>query len=360
MKRDLQTIKTDFANAFIDAISSKSVTACVKLVASYEDQIYLAGKDAKLDMSKEEYDIRVKTNTKEFLDKASNFIDEKNSTINSFLNTSNITEVDTYAFKISEEHIQIVDVLSITMNTRLLDGVNYGVGFQINDSFFINGKIKISNWFFAKYYESFWDDINEENTPYPKVQSKEKLKEICAKHLQAKHLAEDYSELLDDWNDWEGWYLHEGDLELDVYDLKVNFIVTGNLTIKEPLVEIEHELIVLGKTKLNALFLENDNNVCFLNGIDFNVGVFILYSDAGCRIFNKPKGPLLFVCSESHDIINHNEVQCFIDIEYNRESHGNINDLLLDKFIEKNENQVLDEHFDELIEAIRKRKNIFK
>lgn len=348
MDKNLETIKYHFAKTFIEAISSKSIEACAELLQSFDDQIYLTGATAELDMSKEEYNTLLRKRTKEFLDEISDFIDKKNENADSALTIEHFTEINTYDFEIKEEPFQVINTISINMNTRLVDEVNYQVGFQIENALLIQNKIKISNWYFVKRYESVWDEINEKNTPYLKA-NKEKVRTLMADHLD-----EEYSLILNDWNNW---YYHEGDLELEKFDLKVNFIVTGNLTIRENLVEIDRELIVLGKTNLNALYLDEDNNVLFLGGIEFKTGVFILSSGA-FQVLKQPKGPFLYTYSESNDIENINNVNCFIDAAMG-EAQGACHELLSEKFIEEG-TDVYDLDMDTIVEALRNGENIFK
>jgi len=346
MQKNLQTIKTAFAHSFIQAISTKSVVDCVQLSSYIEYQMYFSGEYTKPSYLRKKFDNWiVLRDVKKFLKKANKFISQKNSNKNSALTIANIAKIDTYDFEISKETLQIIDTLSITMNTRLIKDVNYTIGFKIDHALLFNGEIKI-NWNFVKYYESYSNDINETNTPYTKIESKEKLEKICANHIG--------KEYLDILNRYNAWYVHEGDLELDTYDLKVNLIVTGNLTIKEPLTKIREELIVLGNTKVNTLVLEDENDVLFLGGIEFKIGLFI-FSTGPYQVINNPKGPLFFSCSESFEIYNTKAVQCVIDIQSDF-FQGDINNLLLDEFIE----EAKEVKFEQIIIAIKAGENIFK
>ena len=353
MNDQFEIIKQTFAKEFIEAFSTKSVEKCSKLILSYDDQIFLAGEDTDINISRTEYDKNIITPTEMFLEKASHFIDKNNTNTNSQLVFSNIKAVDLHNFEINKELIQGIDTISISMNTRLLDGINYEVGFQIDDALLVNGKIKITNWFFVKYYESYWEDINKENTPYPEIESKERLNDLF------KNIDTEYKDYIHNWNKW---YIHEGDLELDNYEVKVNLIVTGNLTIKAPLVEIIHPLVVLGKTFLNALYLEEDNDVVFIGGINFNLAVFIDSSGA-FQAFNKAEGVFFYTNSESYEIDDFDNISYVLDIPMG-EYKGDLQYLLLGKFIEERDDEDtygldgLDIH--PLIEAIRNGEHIFR
>ena len=122
-------------------------------------------------------------------------------------------------------------------------------------------------------------------------------------------------------------------------------------------VEIEHELIVLGKTSLSSLHLDEDNDVLFLGGIEFKVGIFILSSGA-FQVLEQPKGPIFCTHSESNIIENRTDIQCFVDFAMG-ETHGNFQDLLLRKFIGEDDD-IYDLDIELIIEAIRTEENIFK
>ena len=52
-------------------------------------------------------------------------------------------------------------------------------------------------------------------------------------------------------------------------DIKVNLIVSGNLTVKEPQAAFNRELFVLGRTFVRSLQLEGDENILLFGGLTF-------------------------------------------------------------------------------------------
>lgn len=353
MDESFQHIKEAFSNDLINALTSKSAVACCKMLLSFDDVLHMNGAEGQAEVTREVYDALSLQRTNEFLnDDMGDFIDKKNAQKDSVIIAAHITKTETYDFTPNDEPFQIIDTISISMNRRLVDGVNYQVGFQIDDAIFVNGKIKISNWYFAKRYESFWDDINPENTPYPKITDQKKLKAIV-KNCSDRETCEDVLSNLRDW------YVHEGDLELESFDLKVAFIVTGNLTIKEPFTEIPHELIVLGRTKLTTLLIEETNDVLFLGGIEFAKAVFVSVTSHGAyQIFNRPRGPLFVTESETTDIDEASEIKCFSDTSYGT-THGDFHALLIDRFMPQD--VTVDElDMDQIIDAIKRGETAFK
>ena len=52
MNDQFEIIKQTFAKEFIEAFSTKSVEKCSKLILSYDDQIFLAGEDTDINISR--------------------------------------------------------------------------------------------------------------------------------------------------------------------------------------------------------------------------------------------------------------------------------------------------------------------
>lgn len=344
--QDIKKIEEEFSKSFIEAISSKSIEACADLVLSYEDNSTL---EVDYGLSEKRYRKRLLEQSENFLKGQSKFIDKKNAALESAISFENFEEINTYDFEIPKKHPAcFIKTISITMKKRLVDGIFYQVGFQIEDAVFVNGKIKINNLFSVRMHESFWDEINEENTPYLLIEDKASLNEILGNHSDRE-----YAEILDHYNNW---YLHTGDLVLDSYEVKVNLIVTGNLKIKEPVTEVLHELIVLGNTSLNTLFLEETNDVLFLGGIEFTVGLFIMDSGA-YQIFNSPKGPIIFAQSETIEVENTQNILCLYAPELDK--NGDYSEIILDEFCGKEEgNEYLE--IELIIETLRAERPIFK
>lgn len=352
-------LKNEFSKSFIEAISSKSVEACTKLILSYEEQNILFGKDG-FGMEKKAYGEALTKQCQAFFEKWDSFIDEKNAYDYTKLILDNLDEVDTYAFEINDEPFQFLKTISISMKEYKKEKKIHQVGFQIDNPLFINGRFALNNMLLTKCYESFWDDL--ENIPYKnKIHSLDEFKALI-KDIEDGETREG---MRDAYNAYNDWYLHDGDLELDNFDEKVNLVVTGNLTIKEPLVAIETELIVLGKTRVNAMYLGEGDDVFLLGGVDFNVAL-ISAMPGPYKIINNPNGPFLYSDSDSTIVNNPEKVKCYADYVYG-ESHGDILAMLKEKYIDKDE-PYGDEEIDEddyyinvslIAEDIRLGENIF-
>jgi len=308
--QDLEAIKEVFAKSLLEAISSKSVEAHTKLVMSYEDYKKLGS--IRLDISKEAYQAAVLTQSEQFFEKKSRFIDERNAHVDSAINLDN---------------------LAMVINTSLPMSNDYEI---------------LQHMGFIKPFR--WDDINEENTPYPLVEDNKQLHKIVEKYAK-----KEYIEVIDYFS---SWYVHEGDLILEKYDIKVNLIVTGNLTIREPVAEIRNELIVLGNTKVNVLYLlEEGNNTLFLGGVEFKVAIFVIYSGA-YQVLNNPRGPLIYAGSETVFIDTTEQVQCTYAPDQGFED--DCSEILLPKFLIKYEDGFSEINIEAVVEAIRTGENIFK
>jgi len=355
--QDLEAIRQTFTKSLIEAISSKSVEAYTKLVMSYED--YEKLQSISLDISKETYQAAVLTQSEQLFEKKNQFIDERNAHADSALSLDNLAMVVDTSLPVSNDyeflqHMGFIRPFTIKMKQRLIDDIFYEVFFDIKLAFLVDGEIKLHHdhedadaVFFA---ENNWDDINEKNTPYLLLEDKKVLRKILEKHAK-----KEYIEVLDYFH---SWYVHEGDLILENYDIKVNLIVTGNLTIQEPIAEITNELIVLGNTNVNALYLsEEGNNTLFLGGIEFKVAIFISFSGA-YQVLNNPRGSLIYASSETVLIDTAEQVQCTYAPDEGFED--DYSKILLAKFLTKYEDGFSEIDLDAVLEAIRAGETIFK
>lgn len=136
----------------------------------------------------------------------------------------------------------------------------------------------------------------------------------------------------------ENWYIHEGDLELDSLSLEKNVLISGNLLLHELMVEPTEGLIVLGKTVLNALCLDDANDVFLLGGIDFNVAVISIMAGQ-TRVLRDLDGPLVYNSSDSTSIEGTSNVGCYVDYVYG-DSHGVFSAILNSKYLELDEDEV--------------------
>ena len=206
----------------------------------------------------------------------------------------------------------------------------------------------------SKCSEIFWDNL--EDIPY-----KHKIESLDAFEALVKDIDDDETleGLYFAYNNFTDWYLHEGDLELDNFDEKVNLVVTGNLTVKEPFMEIETKLIVLGKTTANAIHLYA-SNIFLLGGVEFNLAL-ISYIVGPYKIINNPNGPFLYNSSDSTIVNNPEKVKCYVDHVYSQ-SHGDELQMLKAKYIDRDESDEEDEYsinLDYIMEDIKLGKNIF-
>lgn len=129
------------------------------------------------------------------------------------------------------------------------------------------------------------------------------------------------------------WYVYEGDLIIDEIKLSnIPLLVTGNLTINQPVVEVEEYggLMVFGKTKVQYMRLAGHGY--FLGGIEFEILVSMLHG-ASKEIYN-PQGRLLYRDSENTVIenIDEDEVEVYFDI-VDYESFGDVTKLLSKEYI---------------------------
>jgi len=327
--KSLELLKNEFSKVFIEAVSSKSVEACTNLVVSYDEQNILFGKDG-FGMKEEAYKEALTKQCQAFFKKWDTFIDEKNAHAHTKLILDNLDGVHTYSFEIHDEPFQFLKTISISMKEYKKEKKIHQVGFEIDNPLFINGRLALNNMLLTKCYESFWDDL--ENIPYKnKIHTLDEFKSL----VKDVDDSETLEGMFDAYNAYNEWYLYDGDLELEKFDEKVNLVVTGNLTVKEPLVEITTELIVFGKTIVNAMYLDEGNNVFFLEGVDFNVAL-LSTMPGPYRVINNPRGPFLYSDSDSTIVNNPEKVKCYADYVYGK-SHGDILSMLKEKYINRDE-----------------------
>ena len=344
----LELAKDNFAQAFIEAVSTKSIEACKKLVLSYDEQAVLFGKE-NIVMSKEDYHKVLTRQCQAFFEKWEKFIDEKNASSFTKLTLNNLAKVDTYEFKVTNEPFQTMRRVSVSMKEYKKGKMIYRVGFQIDEPIFINGRFAINNMLLVRCYESFWDDLSD--IPYTdKISTYKEFKELIRGYVNIN---------LDENKFYGEWYVHKGDLKLDKFDEKVSLIVTGNLTVKEPLVEITTGLIVCGKTVVNAMYLEETNSIFLLGGVEFDVALISVLTDSYREIYH-PKGPFLYNDSESAEIIGAEEVECYFNNAFG-EFSCNIEETLKEKYIDRdNDEPSMGVDIDLIVEDIKLGKNIFK
>lgn len=354
--QNLGPIESAFAKAFIEAISAKSVEGCADLVLTYED---CAALGVDFGLSQRAYRKRLKKQSKNFLKEKREFIDKKNADPNSAITVENFVAIDTYEFALEDGfEAGFIKTISISMKIRRVDGMCYQVGFQINDAVFVNGNIRINNLHGVRMSESYWEEITKENTSYPLITDKAELRGIIQRYAP-KYVDREYINILDYYSNW---YVHEGDLTLESYlEVKVNLIVTGNLTFKEPVTSVTRELIVLGRTSVNALVLEDTNDALFLGGVDFAVSAFVIYTSAYI-ILNRPRGPFLCAYCETLEIDDLSGIQHLYAPEL--DANADFSQFLLDGFYEASEPdegyEGYELNYPAVLEAIRAGRSIFK
>ncbi len=159
---------------------------------------------------------------------------------------------------------------------------------------------------------------------------------------------------------YEGeWFVHEGDLVVERYEAEVNLLVTGNLTVKESLMEIKSSLVVSGKTELNSLFLGGGgNHALFLDGVEFTTAL-VSYITGPFKVLNHPIGPFLYNHSDSTYISNPKGVECLVDFALG-ESHGDVHRLLAAEYIDVLSDGDYSIPVDKLREDLRAGKCIFR
>lgn len=129
------------------------------------------------------------------------------------------------------------------------------------------------------------------------------------------------------------WYVYEGDLEIE--DIKLSntpLLITGNLTIKQPFIQVDENngLMVFGKTTVQ--YMELAGYGYFFGGIEFEMLSLTIFGED--TEIHHPKGRLLYRESEDSVIKNMNkeDVEVFFDtMDY--KFFGDVSKLLPKKYL---------------------------
>lgn len=149
----LEEQKQKFAEAFIEAIASKSIEACKKLITSYEERVLMFSEAAI--GTPEEYDKLLNTQCLRYFDEADSFIDAHKQEINT--DNIGIVEIDNLGgeVEISEGCLfRKIPLFSIAMKAKKQENYRQSnIEFQIEGPFVINGKIRINNFTMIEQHE---------------------------------------------------------------------------------------------------------------------------------------------------------------------------------------------------------------
>lgn len=342
----MKILKEEFTEQFIKALLEKSSVNLSNLCLMYDTLINLEVPDIKL--SKEQHDAIVAKNCRTFF---SNF----NIDLNEFkLVSSKIYNLrDEHTFD-SGYKVQFVDSLSLEFNK---EESNKKLRIDVEHPMIVNGEMKINNPLMIKtdIYEEIDKPISDENEYIFKVNGIEKKLPLCSTDrvnqiLKENGVSDGY------WGDWD-WYLYEGDLEVHKLRPEYNLIVTGNLTVKEPMLRLEAGIMVLGETRANAIYIEEGPDVFLLGGALFNTALLIPHSGAQI-VVNRPKGPLLYNGCNEYDVLENIEgVKCYIEIAEPLPDCAR--ELVKDKYIEQYEDEYDDLLLDEFETDIEIGKMVF-
>ncbi len=141
----LEEQKLEFAEAFIKAISTKSVEACKKLIASYDERVLMFSKDAI--GSEQDYDELLNDQCSRYFNYADSFLGAHKKDIN----TGNIDTAQIHNLggevEINEGCLfRKIPFFSISMNKQKQENYRQShIEFRIDDAFVINGRICINN-----------------------------------------------------------------------------------------------------------------------------------------------------------------------------------------------------------------------
>lgn len=316
--------KEKFAIALIGAIAEKSAQELYSLCLNSDDQIKMGIKPELTEAKVSEI----------VLKNCVTFINTIDFNINEYV----LDSVDIRASKDAEELVKghittFIDSVELLLKK---EGSTSMLSVDVEIPIVIDNKIKINNPLLIKCQEfedsSRGDEIQPESITIIDSNNQRLKFSICdidivKSYLKKNHVvdAEEISNL--------PWYIFDGNVEIDSYSLPMNTIITGDLYIHERLVEIDRDLIVLGKTVANAIAMDGSNDIFLLGGVEFNTALFSMMPGP-FRVLRKLKGPLLYTDSDSTLIEGTEDVTCYIDQVYS-ESHGDVGTLIKNKYLNK-------------------------
>ncbi len=299
----METIKQQFTELFLVAIKEKSPIKLSQLCLTYDNLRNMEVPD--INLTKKNHDAIVLKNCSTFFSSLDINLDEFEFKRITVANLS-----DEHIFK-SGSKVQFTDNVSLEFAKKIS---NENLTIDIAHPMILNSEIKINNPLMIEVdiYEDIQEPISDANEYIFKVNGIEKKLPLCSidrvnQILKENGVSDAY------WGDWD-WYLYEGDLEVHKLRPEYNLIVTGNLTVKEPMLRLEAGIMVLGETRANAIYIEEGSDVFLLGGTLFNTALLIPYSGAQI-VVNRPKGPLLYNGCNEYDVVeNIEDVKCYVEV----------------------------------------------
>ncbi len=340
-------MKEDFAIALIDSIKEKSTKKLYSLCNNFNDQKKMG---MQSDLTEAKLNEIIIKNCK-------NFINSIDFDINEYALESVSLRGAKDAVELVKGHSTIfADSVDLLFNKKV--GSTSRLSIDVQMPIIIDNNIKINNPLLIKFQEY------EESKPvaYPDsitiIDSNNHTLElpICDIDIVKSYLKKNKTDAQNYISD-DPWYICDGNMELNNFNLKMNTIIIGDLSIHERLVEIDTNLIVLGKTVANAIVLDDTNDVFLLGGIEFNVALLSMMPGP-FRVLKRLKGPLVYTDSDSTSIEGTDNITCYLDYVYG-ESHGEMAILVKDKYLDKDEDVSLGIDANLVANDIKHGKNIF-
>lgn len=313
----MEEIKQKFTTAFIQAIAENSAQKLYPLCNSYQD---MKKYDTELGFTEEKLSEIVLSNCSKFIDTIDFDITEyilESSTLDGAGDSVEIVKSHFVTFAKS----LILSFVKKEAKTKLK--IDIGHPIIIDDQLKINNPLLIE----FRQYEPY---IKPESILVLDNQNKSHELPLCQRE-RIKSALDENNIFIEGCPLELDWYIHDGDLELDSFDFEKHIIVTGDLSVHEPLTNINVSLIVLGKTTVNALsILDDGDEVFLLGGVNFNIAILINSSGSQIELKNL-SGPMVDIISETTNIGGDMQVKYF-NYPENDESHGDIESLIKEKY----------------------------
>lgn len=300
MAHSIDAIAREFAHSAVVAYGTKSVKACVNLLPTKEEDRLI---DTVIPVRIGYQRLTAKRFTKQALKESSTKIDRLNERSDSALTVENLAGVDTHRFEVDPiAEVQVIPRITIRFNERREDDRLVRAVIVIKDAALVNGVIRNTHFLNVEIAQTSRRDP-EAITRFTAIHDQQALKEMLLPVIGSSdtNYALGYE-----------WELHEGDLELDVFDVECPLIVSGDLTVREPLVEVDVPLIVLGKSRVRSLSLGGDNGAYLMGGVEFEQALLSLHSECG-QFVKRPAGPLIFTACEATEITETSGVTCLFE-----------------------------------------------
>jgi len=292
VQQAMKTRVDHFAASFISALGSKSPKAFADLCLKKSER---AGLDTNPALSAA-FQMTRRAMCKGYLAEKSDFIDTQNAWPESALTADNISEV------IAEEIEHDSDgpgpripLVTIVLNEFVRDERRQQITYKIADVFVLEDKLRMPS-ILSVSGRIEWEEILDPNPDYPQIDS-ERFSELVAGRIDgenAGYLAEDR------------WHLHDGDLELDEYDITCNLVITGDLIVHQALVRPDASLV------------------------HFAVALSVGGPGGSIVIISDPVGPLLLASTEMAFVGDTSGVECHLNHEA---ATGSVRSVLLEQFV---------------------------